>query len=57
MNRLATIRVGGKRFPFFHNNDTDGRELYDEDEKLVMTIDHSLNITGPDGRIGDMRTN
>lgn len=56
MNHLDTIRVGGKFFPFFHNNDTDGRELYDEDQNLVMVIDHSLNITGPDGKVGNLRS-
>lgn len=54
MISLATIIVGGKRYQFLHNVDTDGRELYDEEEKLVMTIDRSLNITGPEGKIGDM---
>lgn len=56
MLSLALIRVGGKRYQFFHNVETDGRELYDQDENLVMVIDHSLNFTGPDGKVGDMHT-
>lgn len=54
MNALALIVVGGKRYQFFHNNDTDGRELYDQEENLIMTIDSNLAIAGPEGKIGDM---
>lgn len=55
MLSLALIRVGGKRFQFFHNVETDGRELYDQDENLILIVDANLNFIEPAGRFGDLQ--
>lgn len=54
MASLALIRVGNERFTFFHNDDTDGRELYDQDDNLVLTVDSSLNFRDIEGRFANL---
>jgi len=56
LSSIALIKHNGKRFMFYHNNTTDGRELYDQDENLVLTIDSSLNFTASGKRIGRMQS-
>lgn len=51
---LSLIRVGGKRFRFLHNTQTDGRELYDQEDNLVLEVEADLQFRDKDGRVGDL---